>query len=270
MALFQGAAIRKEHINKKGINANDLIIAKKFKQGHAAKIAEDIMSMKSVKSEATPVKTNGKANAEGSPSTMASPPHTLDTSMDNEGETKELLQMMIMLLLNCSDRLRGLENISFYSHQGPKDNQVIAAALGALACYLSLVQEEGPKTHKKGPPAPHIFHAVMETLLATEFKEGLTPLKEALGDYYKEYVNFDVEAASNAVPFCKVSKAFDSATLKIQFACPNIIQVNGKHTTVGSIVSRLITSSGVARKLGKAPMGWMERALSEHLSAIKK
>ena len=70
MALFQGAAIRKEHISKKGINTNDIISAKKFKQSHA-KIAEDIMSMKSVKSEASPMKANGEVNAAGSPSTMA-------------------------------------------------------------------------------------------------------------------------------------------------------------------------------------------------------
>ena len=63
----------------------------------------------------------------------------------NQGqETKELMGLVITLLLSCSDRLRALENISFYSHMGKKDNVLITAAQDAHVCYLAQVEEEDP------------------------------------------------------------------------------------------------------------------------------
>ena len=153
---------------------------------------------------------------------------------------------------------------------GQKDNAVITAAKDAHVCYLAQVEEEGRKSHTRGPPSCHLFHAIMETILAQELKPGLRPLQEALAAYHAEYVKFDIDAASDAVPLCKLAKAYDSDTMKLQFACPAIIKVGETTTTVGSVVSRLVVACGLVRKFGKAPQGWMERSLSTVLDGMKK
>ena len=68
----------------------------------------------------------------------------------------------------------------------------------------------------------------------------------------------------------KLAKAYDSNSMKLQFACPAIIKVQDKSAIVGSVVSRLIVACGLARKFGKAPQGYMERSLSSVVEAMKK
>lgn len=81
--------------------------------------------------------------------------------------------------------------------QDPGSHSFLHGALGAHACYLHPVQKEGTKTRTKRPPAPHIFNAIMgHSCLGNKIQRQPWAIKSML------------PSTSNAVPFCKVSKAW--------------------------------------------------------------
>ena len=58
----------------------------------------------------------------------------------------------------------------------------------------------------------------------------------------------DIEAVVDAFAHCKINKAYDQGTVKLQFVGPHIIKCGETWTTLGSVTSRLLRSAEVPRK----------------------
>jgi len=84
-----------------------------------------------------------------------------------------------------------------------------------------------------------------------------------------EHVDMDIESAANIIGHCKVYSMHDKTDSKLVFVLPLIVECNGRTTTLGSIVSRLLRSMGFERKTGVAPPGFLERKLKEALESRK-
>ena len=102
-------------------------------------------------------------------------------------------------------------------------------------------------------------------------KQGLQPLLTIVKDTY-DYMGAEgteINEIMDIIPYCKVSKMYDSAHKKLTFAMPMSIVVGEKRSTLASAVSRLLTSYGTTRKTGSAPAGFLERQLSTVLGNSK-
>ena len=61
---------------------------------------------------------------------------------------------------------------------------------------------------------------------------------------------------------CKIAKCYNKDERRLVFSLPLAINCAGRNTTLSSLVARLLVSSGLTRKTGVAPMGFLERQLS--------
>jgi len=111
----------------------------------------------------------------------------------------------------------------------------------------------------------HVALAAIQGLITCEFKEGLMPVVETIKGFITQAGTMDLVQMVDAIGHFRVHKAFDSNVKKVTFACRLPVECNGTRTCLGSCISRLFVSSGAERKLGKAPMGWMERVLGVYL-----
>lgn len=92
-----------------------------------------------------------------------------------QGNTNELLHVMILLLVSCTGRLRGHVSGSQWSRK--LDQEATHAALAAHTCYRKLVQEEAEfKNTYTDLAGSNLFRGILELLLANA---DLTPLKMA-------------------------------------------------------------------------------------------
>ena len=232
----------------------------------AGEKADEAMSMRSFNSDLGTF-------AQGSPEKTAS----AQRNSEANDEDMDLLAIMATLLLSCSDRLRGLESTSFYLLISPKNNPMVEAGQNAYQAYLAHMESLGPQekaNHEHGPPHIHIFQAIMQVLTGEtiEFKPQSAPLVKALKDYVAEMKEADLQHVCDDLRYFRFQKAHESSQIKLQFAAPVLVQVefeNGKKvsTSLASLISRLLVSQGMTRKMGKAPAGWMERQISK---AIEK
>ncbi len=179
-------------------------------------------------------------------------------------EEVDIIKVMLVLLLQTSDRVKSLESTSFYLHLGDQTSPIVVAGKNAYSAYLASI-EGNRKNHGKGPPDVHIFQAMLEAATKLEYKPGMQQLIETAVAYLEQFNKMSLEDVCDAVTYCRIHKAFDSKKAKVQFAAPALLQFGNATTTVGSILSRMITSQGLARKYGKAPPGWMERQLANLL-----
>ena len=88
--------------------------------------------------------------------------------MDEDEHDTDLMQIMMTLLLNCSDRLRGLEGTYFYLLVGERSKPTVMAGQEAYQAYMAIMESLAPKekaNHNKGPPHIHIFQAVFKNLV---------------------------------------------------------------------------------------------------------
>jgi len=279
MGIFDTQSSRSATIQKNGLVANPKFDKKKDPNSKVDKIEQDVMSLRSFQSETETFGGPSNTPVQASASTQ---PIQKGTSMQSEksqqvcklsgdeSETRELLRVMITMLLSCSERVRSLESICIYCHSGKKSSPIYQVCQEAYTLYLHKVEQAGKKNHNEGPPSIHMFHAVLESLCTMEYKTAMAPLVTALKTYYERFCNYGVEEASDAVPFCKTGKMFESSEFKLQFANQQIVTIDGVGTTtVGSLISRLLVSAGIQRKYGRAPPGWMERTLSAVLDKAK-
>ena len=79
----------------------------------------------------------------------------------------------------------------------------------------------------------------------------------------------ELDEAQSIIGHCKISTMFEKSNTKLTFTLPQIVECNGKTTTLGSVVSRLLRSMGYARKLGVAPPGFLDRKLSDAVTALR-
>jgi hypothetical protein len=92
-----------------------------------------------------------------------------------QGNTNELLHVMILLFVSFAGRLRGHVSSSQWSRKF--DEEATHAALDAHTCYRKLVQEEGEcKNTYTNIAGSNLFRGILELLLANG---DLTPLKMA-------------------------------------------------------------------------------------------
>ena len=92
-----------------------------------------------------------------------------------QGNTNELLHVMILLLVSCAGRFRVHVSGSQWSRK--LDEEATRAALAAHTCYRKLVQEEAEfKNTYTDLAGSNLFRGILELLLANA---DLTPLKMA-------------------------------------------------------------------------------------------
>ena len=140
--LFATKSIRHTTLKDKGVSPGKIVHKKDTKFVKAGALADDVMSMRSWSSEsgknsagknqATSPQSTSVGSGEGE--ALSASMSSLNISGD-QSDTKEILQIVIALLLNSSDRLRGLEATCFYAHIGDKNNQVMVQGIAAHALY---------------------------------------------------------------------------------------------------------------------------------------
>ena len=92
---------------------------------------------------------------------------TWNTANLIQGNTNELLHVMILLLVSCAGRLRGHVSGSQWSRK--LDEEATHAALAAHTCYRKLVQEEGEfKNTSTDLAGSNLFHGILELLTPIE------------------------------------------------------------------------------------------------------
>jgi len=181
----------------------------------------------------------------------------------------ELLDQILTLLLQSSRRLNDLEATSYYTHVIPSSSEMCVQIDQVYQGYLVTAQKD--KGHNMGPPTIHRGLALLQQVIKLEeslaHKDGLKAMwpvvKAALETMQDD--DTELDEAQSIIGHCKISTMFEKVNTKLTFTLPQIAECNGKTTTLGSVVSRLLRSMGFARKLGVAPPGFLDRKLSEAL-----
>ena len=174
-------------------------------------------------------------------------------------------------MLNTSERLR--------SHQllHARDPSIIHTVqeTGRNISRLSLTVSQ-TKQHGLGPPMIHRGKTLLDQVLlgqeALKEKEGLKPLWPIVLESRNIIIadDMNVDEAANMIGHCKMYAMYDKSFVKLVFDMPYIVTVNGKCTTLGSVVSRLLRSMGFERKTGVAPPGYLERQIKAAIDARKQ
>ena len=189
-----------------------------------------------------------------------------------EGGT--LLDYMLTLLLQCSTRLRVLEAISYYKHVSPTESNKYKTLEEAYQGYLYTVSQN--KEHNMGPPMIHRGKALLDQVVVAEEalkeKEGLKVMWPVVRKVRDELntTNMDIDEAANIFGHRKMYSMYDKTFVRLVFVMLHIVECNGRVTTLGSIVSRLLRSMGYERKTGVAPPGFLERQIKTALETRKQ
>jgi hypothetical protein len=204
------------------------------------------------------------------PSSQQRPSPLPKRSMQTVTIQAELMDHILTLLLQSSRRLNDLEATSYYTHMIPSSSEMCAQIDKVYQGYLVTALED--KGHNMGPPTIHRGIALLQQVMKMEQslaqKDGLKAMwpvvKAALENIQDD--DTELDEAQSIIGHCKISTMFDKANTKLTFTLPLVVECNGKITTLGSVVSRLLRSMGFARKLGVAPPGFLDRKLSEALN----
>ena len=204
------------------------------------------------------------------PSSQQRPSHLPKGSMQTVTLEAELLDQILTLLLQSSRRLNDSEATSYYTHMIPSSSEMCVELDQVYQGYLVAAQKD--KGHNMGPPTIHRGLALLQQVMKMEQslaqKDGLKAMwpvvKAALETIQDDGTELD--EAQSIIGHCKTCTMFDKANTKLTFTLPLVVECNGKITTLGSVVSRLLRSMGFARKLGVAPPGFLDRKLSEALN----
>jgi hypothetical protein len=181
----------------------------------------------------------------------------------------ELLDYILTLVLQSSRRLNDLEATSYYTHVIPSNSEMCMQIDQVYQGYLVTVLQN--KGHNMGPPTIHRGTTMLEQVLKMEeslaAKIGLTAMWPVVKADLATMTSKDteLEEAQSIIGHCKISTMFDNKNTKLTFTMPQLVECNGKTTTLGSVVSRLLRSMGFARKIGVAPPGFLDRKLKEAL-----
>jgi len=185
----------------------------------------------------------------------------------------EMLDHILTLLLQSSRRLNDLEATNYYTHMIPTSSEMCMHIDQVYQGYLVTAQEN--KEHTMGPPAIHrgiaLLRQVMKMEESLQKKDGLKvmwPVVKAALDELTQPEG-ELSDAQSIVGHCKISTMYERSNTRLTFTFPQIVECCGKTTTLGSVVSRLLRSMGYARKLGVAPPGFLDRKLSEALTALR-
>ena len=195
-------------------------------------------------------------------------------SMMTGQEEGSLQNHMLTLLLQCSTRLRDLEAINFYTHVIPASSTLYKELEKTYQGYLYTASQT--KQHGLGPPMIHRGKTLLDQVLlgqeALKEKEGLKPLWPIVLESRNIIIadDMNVDEAANMIGHCKMYVMYDKSFFKLVFVMPYIVTVNGKCTTLGSVVSRLLRSMGFERKTGVAPPGYLERQIKAAIDARKQ
>ena len=221
-----------------------------------------------VKAEDTPV-PDGASPATRQPSSQQRHSHLPKRSMQTVTIEAELLDQILTLLLQSSRRLNDLEATSYYTHVIPSSSEMCVQIDQVYQGYLVAALKD--KGHNMGPPTIHRGLALLQQVIKMEeslaHKDGLKAMWPVVKAALETMQDDDTELddAQSIIGHCKISTMFDKANTKLTFTLPQVVECNGKTTTLGSVVSRLLRSMGFARKLGVAPPGFLDRKLSEAL-----
>ena len=207
------------------------------------------------------------------PSSQQRPSPLPKRSMQTVTIQAELMDHILTLLLQSSRRLNDLEATSYYTHMIPTSSEMCMRIDKVYQGYLVTAQED--REHNMGPPTIHRGIALLEQVMKMEEslqkKDGLKAMwpvvKTALDELKREET--ELSEAQSIVGHCKISTMYERSNTRLTFTLPQIVECCGKTTTLGSVVSRLLRSMGYARKLGVAPPGFLDRKLSEGLTALR-
>jgi hypothetical protein len=240
-------------------------------------VEKDLKSMGSVASLEPDVFTDSHAAAsvpvDKQPRSQQRSTRSQNRSMKNVVIEAELLDHMLTLLLQSSRRLNDLEATNYYTHMIPTSSEMCMHIDQVYQGYL--VTAQGNKEHTMGPPAIHrgiaLLRQVMNWEESLQKKDGLKVMWPVVKAALDELTRDETELgdAQSIVGHCKISTMYERSNTRLTFTFPQIVECCGKTTTLGSVVSRLLRSMGYARKLGVAPPGFLDRKLSEGLTALR-
>ena len=225
----------------------------------------DVQSMGSVASEGLPEEAWGARAQPGQGSSQKQPTRSPNTSMTAGQGVGTLQDYMLTLLLQCPPRLRDLEAINYYTHVVPTQAPIYKALDEIYQGSLYTVSQN--KEHKLGPPMIHRGKALLDQVVGAEEalkeKENLKAMWPVVREVLESLNNetMDIDEAANIIGHCKMYAMYDKSLVRLAFVMPHIVTCNGRVTTLGSVVSRLMRSMGYECKTGVAPPWFLERQI---------
>ncbi len=183
-----------------------------------------------------------------------------------DGEDDVILAMIKLLLTNSME-IKELQAAVLTVVMLPTEHPLVAAVEKAIKEYM-----EAGHNENKGPPFIYVWSAIVETmqsrekvpdrhkLTLTEHLKSIEGVQEANGSWSVPAMK--PEEICEVVRCCRLKKTFKSTTRRLIFMAHD----NRTHTAMKAA----LIADGATLKMGKAPLGQLERFLSNAVSKRQK
>jgi len=168
---------------------------------------------------------------------------------------KKPMELMMKAVLSLMQRMRDLEAVVLTTHICKTDASPILELKGELKLYDGKCKEAG-KQHSYGPPYPHLYLVLLETLgaLSTTKEEH----KRTLMAEHSELKAKHFSEIDKKVKLIRVLKTYRSETKRL------LIATTHENKATEAIMCSL-AAGGAEQKIGRAPRGALEMELQNWL-----
>lgn len=168
---------------------------------------------------------------------------------------KKPMELMMKAVLSLMQRMRDLEAVVLTTHICKTDASPILELKGELKRYDGKCKEAG-KQHSYGPPYPHLYLVLLETLgaLSTTKEEHKRMLMAEHSELKAKHFN----EIDKKVKLIRVLKTYRSETKRL------LIATTHENKATEAIMCSL-AAGGAEQKIGRAPRGALELELQHWL-----